>query len=345
MSDFLEYNFDTIANNFMNLKKLIPVINEVADICTKAILNGNKVMFCGNGGSASDSQHLAAELVGRYKINRKAYNSVALTTDTSILTAVGNDFGYDTVFERQVEGIGKKGDVLIGISTSGNSKNIILAFNKAKEIGITTVAFTGETPSKMGQIADYLINVPSATTNNIQEMHIAVGHSICEIIEQNIEPKSKALFLDRDGVINVDKNYTYKTEDFEFVDGIVDVCKKAQNDGYKIIVISNQSGVERGYFTIEQMNTFNNYIKEQFESNGIEITDIYCCPLLNSNDRKPNSGMFEKARAKYNIDMSQSFSIGDSQRDIIAAENTGVKRNYLLNENFTLKDLMDEAKV
>ena len=341
MSNFLEKNFENISNNFINLKKLIPVIEEVTNICVESLNNGNKIMFCGNGGSASDSQHLAAELVGRYKINRKAYNSVALTTDTSILTAVGNDFGYDTIFERQVEGIGIKGDVLFGLSTSGNSKNVLLAFKKAKEKGITTVALTGETPSKMGEFADYLINVPSSVTNNIQEMHIAVGHSICELIEQKIEPKSKALFLDRDGVINVDKNYTYKIEDFEFIDGIIEICKKAQSDGYKIIIISNQSGVERGYFTIEQMNIFNNYIKEQFKLNGVEITDIYCCPLLNSNDRKPNSGMFEKAKAKYNIDMTKSFSIGDSQRDIIAAENAGVGKNYLLNENMTLKSLLD----
>ena len=341
MHNFLENNFDTIANNFINLKRNIPVINDIVNVCTKSLQNGNKIMFCGNGGSASDSQHLAAELVGRYKINRKAYNSIALTTDTSILTAVGNDFGYDTIFERQVEGIGQKGDVLFGISTSGNSKNIILAFKKAKEMGITTVAMTGETPSKMGEIADFLINVPSATTNNIQEMHIAVGHSICELIEQNIELKSKALFLDRDGVINVDKHYTYKIEDFEFVDGIIDVCKQAQKEGYKIIIISNQSGVERGYFTMEQMNNFNNHIKEQLRLQGVEVTDIFCCPLLNSNDRKPNSGMFEKARAKYNIDMSKSVSIGDSERDIIAAENAGVGRNYFISESKNLKSLLE----
>ena len=337
MYNFLENNFDTIANNFINLKKFVPLIEEITNICTKSLQNGNKIMFCGNGGSASDSQHLAAELVGRYKINRKSYNSVALTTDTSILTAVGNDFGYDYIFERQVEGIGTKGDILFGLSTSGNSKNVINAFYKAKEKGIITVALTGETPSKMGEIADYLINVPSSVTNNIQEMHIAVGHSICEIIEQNIEQKTKALFLDRDGVINKDKHYTYKIEDFEFVDGILDVCKHAQNDGYKIIIISNQSGVERGYFTLEQMNTFNEYIKEQFRLNGVEITDIYCCPLLKSNDRKPNSGMFEKAKSKYNIDMSKSFSIGDSERDIIAAENAGVGRNYLISDSISLK--------
>ncbi len=342
MSNFLEKNFDNISNNFVNLKKLIPIINEVAEICTNSLKYGNKIMFCGNGGSASDSQHIAAELVGRYKMNRKAYNSIALTTDTSILTAVGNDFGYDEVFERQVEGIGEAGDILFGLSTSGNSKNVILAFEKAKEKGIITVALTGENKGKMSKFADYVINVPSSITNNIQEMHIAIGHSICELIEQNIEPQTKALFLDRDGVINIDKNYTYKIEDFEFVNDIVDLCKKAQHEGYLIIVITNQSGVDRGYYSIEEMNIFNDYIKEQFKKHDVNITDIFCCPLLNSYDRKPNPGMFEKAKAKYNIDMSKSFSVGDSERDIIAAKKAGVIKNYLLTDDFKIKNILSE---
>ena len=145
----IEHDFDTISSNFQKIKKLAPVIETVANICIAAIKNDHKIMFCGNGGSAADSQHLAAELVGRYKINRPALNSIALTTDTSILTAVGNDFGYDTIFERQVEGLGQKGDVLIGLSTSGNSKNVLLAMDKAKSLGITTVAMTGEKGGKM----------------------------------------------------------------------------------------------------------------------------------------------------------------------------------------------------
>ena len=188
-------DFETISNNFQKIKALTPTIEQVAKACVDAINSGNKVIFCGNGGSAADSQHLAAELVGRYKINRPALNSIALTTDTSILTAVGNDFGYDTIFERQVEGLGKNGDVLIGLSTSGNSKNVLLAMAKAKAMGIKTVAMTGKKGGKMKQEADFAINVPSDTTNHIQEMHIAVGHIICGIIEKECSPKTKALFL------------------------------------------------------------------------------------------------------------------------------------------------------
>ena len=186
MKNYIENQFEINSNNFIKLKELSSVIAEISETCINAIKNGKKVMFCGNGGSAADAQHLAAELVGRYKKNRPAINSIALTTDTSILTAVGNDFGYDTIFERQVEGLGHCGDVLIGISTSGNSKNVILAFEKAKSMGIKTVSFTGHKGGKMKELADIALNVPSDITNNIQEMHIACGHLICGFIEENV---------------------------------------------------------------------------------------------------------------------------------------------------------------
>ena len=328
----IEKDFETISSNFQKIKTLTPVIESVAKVCIDTIKNGNKVMFCGNGGSAADSQHLAAELVGRYKMNRPALNSVALTTDTSILTAVGNDFGYDTIFERQVEGIGKKGDILVGLSTSGNSKNVLLAMEKAKAMGIKTVAMTGQKGGKMKENADFAINVPSDTTNHIQEMHIAVGHILCGIIEKECAPKVKALFLDRDGTINVDYDYTFETEKFEFLDGIVDLCKDAQAKGYKIFVCTNQSGVERGFYTIEQMNTFNEYMKNEFKKHGVEITDVYCCPYLEHEDRKPSPGMFIKARDRYNIDMENSVAVGDKERDTEAAMAAGVKVSYLLSK-------------
>ena len=186
MKEFIESEFRNISCNFIHLQALAPQIEQAAAMCIEALRRGNKIMFCGNGGSAADSQHLAAELVGRYKMNRPAMNAVALTVDTSILTAVGNDYGYDTIFERQVEGIGKEGDVLVGLSTSGNSKNVLLAFAKAKKQGIKTLALTGNAGGKMKEEADLTINVPSDTTNNIQEMHIAVGHLLCGVIEKEI---------------------------------------------------------------------------------------------------------------------------------------------------------------
>ena len=175
---------NTLAENMNALAANADVILDIADACTKALRSGGKVMFCGNGGSAADSQHLAAEFVGRYKMERKALNSIALTVDTSILTAIGNDYGYDDVFRRQVEGVGKAGDVLIGLSTSGNSRNVLLAFEQAAAMGITTVAFTGCGGGKMKEQADICLAVPAGVTNHIQEQHITCGHLICELVEK-----------------------------------------------------------------------------------------------------------------------------------------------------------------
>ena len=183
MTNMIENAFDEIANNFTKLKQKSSVVEQIAQLWIEALTNGNKVIFCGNGGSAADSQHLAAELMGRYKFDRAPMPAMSLTVDTSALTAIGNDYGYDKVFSRQLRGIGNKGDVLVGISTSGNSKNILDAFAVAKDKGIKTVAFTGEAGGEMLKSADICLNVPSSTTNNIQEMHIACGHLICGIVE------------------------------------------------------------------------------------------------------------------------------------------------------------------
>ena len=183
MTDMIKNSFDEIVNNFIKLKQKSSVVEQIAQFWIEALAHGNKVIFCGNGGSAADSQHLAAELMGRYKFDRAPMPAMSLTVDTSALTAIGNDYGYDKVFSRQLRGIGNKGDVLVGISTSGNSKNILDAFVVAKEKGIKTVAFTGEGGGEMLKSADICLNVPSSTTNNIQEMHIACGHLICGIVE------------------------------------------------------------------------------------------------------------------------------------------------------------------
>lgn len=188
----IENAFDVIANNFLKLKKEhSETIIKIANAWIRALADGRKVIFCGNGGSAADSQHLAAELMGRYKIDRNPMPALSLTTDTSALTAIGNDYGYEYVFSRPLKGIGNPGDVLVGISTSGNSKNIINAFGVAKEMGIATVAFTGAKGGQMRELADIALNVPSDVTNNIQEMHIACGHMVCGLVENHFFGKNK----------------------------------------------------------------------------------------------------------------------------------------------------------
>ncbi|MCQ2298597.1 MAG: D-sedoheptulose 7-phosphate isomerase [Bacteroidales bacterium] len=158
-------------------------IEEAANIIIESLKNGGKIHFCGNGGSAADAQHLAAELSGRFYFDRPPLNAEALHCNTSYLTAVGNDYGYDLIFSRLIRGTGKKGDVLVGISTSGNSKNILMAYDVCKELGIKTISLTGETGGKMKDQSDLLLNVPSTDTPRIQESHIMIGHIICELVE------------------------------------------------------------------------------------------------------------------------------------------------------------------
>ena len=154
-------------------------------VTQEALTSGNKLMFFGNGGSAADAQHLAAELVVRYKATRVPLAAMALTTDTSTLTATANDFGYDRVFELQVRALGRAGDVAIGLTTSGNSANVIGALEAARELGMVAAAFTGEDGGLLNGLAEPLLKVPSATTARIQEMHITIGHMLCDVLEQS----------------------------------------------------------------------------------------------------------------------------------------------------------------
>ena len=165
---------------------LLQTINSCIHKIVTAFKNGNKVLFCGNGGSAADAQHLAAEFSGRFYTDRKALPAEALHCNTSYLTAVGNDYSFDVIYSRLIDGIGRHGDVLIGLSTSGNSKNIIKAFETAKEKGMVTIAFTGMTGGQLKPVSDYLINVPSTDTPRIQESHILIGHIICQLVEEKI---------------------------------------------------------------------------------------------------------------------------------------------------------------
>lgn len=159
-------------------------IEEIVSQIKIALIKGNKILFCGNGGSAADSQHLAAEFVGRFQKERKGLPAIALTVDTSILTAVGNDYGYENVFSRQVEALAEAGDILIGISTSGNSENVVKAIELAKSMGVYTVGMTAIGGGKMAAICDQCIAVPAKVTARAQEMHILIGHIICELVDE-----------------------------------------------------------------------------------------------------------------------------------------------------------------
>ena len=189
MREYIKYqikkSFET-KQAIYNNEKLLDNIEEVAKKCVALYKTDKKTILAGNGGSAADAQHIAAELVGRYGFDRPSIPSLALTTDTSNLTAIGNDYGYDQVFSRQLEGMGQEGDIFIGISTSGNSVNIINAFESAKKKNIMTIALTGRDGGEMAKIADISLVVPSNSTPRIQESHILIGHILCDIIEKEI---------------------------------------------------------------------------------------------------------------------------------------------------------------
>ena len=174
-----------VKEKILGSPEILESINRVCEVCVEAYKKGNKILIAGNGGSAGDSQHIAAELVARFEKNRKGLPAIALTTDTSMLTAIGNDYGFERLFARQVEAQSKPGDIFIGISTSGNSKNIVEAINVAKEEGVITVGLCGE-GGQIPNMVDYNISVPSNCTARIQESHIVIGHIICGVIEDSL---------------------------------------------------------------------------------------------------------------------------------------------------------------
>lgn len=168
--------------------RLVDLIEKSAQIMISALKNGNKILICGNGGSAADAQHMAGEIVGRFEKERRGLPCIALTTDTSILTSLANDYNYETVFSRQVDALGKEGDVLIGISTSGNSKNIIKSFEKAEEKGLKSIALTGKDGGRINGMLEYVLNItiPSENTARIQESHLTIIHIWCKMIEDEL---------------------------------------------------------------------------------------------------------------------------------------------------------------
>jgi D-sedoheptulose 7-phosphate isomerase len=174
----------TVKNQVLNDTRLISLVGDIVTLIVDRFRKGNHLYFCGNGGSAADAQHLAAEFSGRFYINRDALPAEALHCNTSYLTAVANDFSYDLIYSRLIKGIGKPGDILVGMSTSGNSENILKAFDTSREKGITTIGMTGEGGGKIKDLSDYLIDIPSRNTPRIQEAHMLLGHIICQLVEE-----------------------------------------------------------------------------------------------------------------------------------------------------------------
>lgn len=187
---------------FQQVKELQPQVSAIASKMLEVLFAGGKVLWCGNGGSAADAQHLAAELVGRFQRERRGLASLALTTDSSVLTSIANDYGFAAVFRRQVEAVGRPGDMLVGISTSGNSENVCAALEEARTLGLHTVAMTGGSGGRMTHLADLVLCIPSKTTARVQEAHIFCGHVMCDLVETAVHSqKDPAASLEIAGIL------------------------------------------------------------------------------------------------------------------------------------------------
>lgn len=193
LNGYIQAEFAKVQENFRRMADSVAIEQQIIDavaLCVASLRNGGKIMFAGNGGSAADAQHWAGELVSRFYYDRPGLPAIALTTDTSALTAIGNDYGYDYTFARQLEALGREGDVFFAISTSGNSPNILRACRAAREKGVRTIGLTGEAGGKLVELSDICFRIPSKETPRIQEGHEFIGHIVCALIEQEMFPKN-----------------------------------------------------------------------------------------------------------------------------------------------------------
>lgn len=298
-------------------------ILNIANALVKVFRSGGKLIVFGNGGSASDAQHLAAELSGRYMMERAPLNAIALTNLSSI-TSIGNDYSYDLIFERQVEAHTKKNDAVIGISTSGNSKNVLLGIAKAKELGALTIGFTG-TRGKLKDVVDLALTIPSEKTPRIQEGYFAAAHMICGLIEKGVFAR-KAVFIDRDDTLVKDVPYCSRPEDLKLFPGVGRSIRDLNNAGYLVILVTNQSGVARGLFTIDMLGKIHDKLRAEIAQDGGKIDAIYFCPHHPDEKcqcRKPQIGLIHQATQDFDIDIAGSFVIGDSEHDVEMGRRAG----------------------
>lgn len=316
-------------------------VEKISVVIADAIRNGHQIFFMGNGGSSADAQHLAAEFSGKYLFDRPAMPGSCFS-NVAPITAIGNDYTFDNVFIRQVDAFVRKGDVVVGISTSGNSKNVILAMERAEELGAITVSFTGD-GGKMKDMAQYPLVIKSRETPHIQEGYFVAGHMICCLVELLMFGK-KAVFIDRDDTIAKDVPYCSRPEDMVLFDGVPSAIKKLNDAGYLVIVITNQSGVARGYFDENTLTQIHEKMVADIEAGGGRIDDIFICPHHpddNCGCRKPEVGMGIAAIKKHHIDVTSSYMIGNSDADVQFGEKLGC-RTFKVSDKFTFVDAVNE---
>jgi histidinol-phosphate phosphatase family domain/HAD-superfamily hydrolase, subfamily IIIA len=317
------------------------MVVKIADVLTEVIKSGNKVIFMGNGGSSADAQHIAAEFTGKYLFDRPPMSAISLSA-IAPMSAIGNDYSFDLVFKRQVLAHARKGDAVIGLSTSGNSKNVIEAFNAAKDVGAITISWTGP-HGRMKEIADYALTIPSNSTPRIQEGYFVAGHTICGLVERNMYGR-KAVFIDRDDTIAKDVPYCDDPSKFVLFDNVPESIRRLNDAGYLVIMVTNQSGVARNKFSKETLADIHEKMERDIAKKKGKIDDIFVCthhPDDKCDCRKPDIGMGLAAISKHKINTKQSFMIGNSDADVEFGKRIGCE-SIKVSEKFTFKDAVDK---
>ncbi|MCA1731135.1 MAG: HAD-IIIA family hydrolase [Actinobacteria bacterium] len=295
---------------------------------------GGKVLTCGNGGSAMEAQHLVAELVGKFERDRASLPALALHQNPASLTAVANDYGYDDTFAHQIDALGSPGDVLVAISTSGNSENAVRAVLAAREKCIATIGYLGGNGrgGRLGTLVDVPVVLDAPDTATVQVGHLVLTHAICGLVEEALFP-NKAVFLDRDGTLIANRHYGSDPDGIELLDGVVEGLLELRKAGYKLVLVSNQSGVARGYFDEGAVARMHDRLQRMLDRNGAALDDLEYCPhhpegvaafyAAECSCRKPAPGMLRRAARKHGVNLSASWMVGDIEADVEAGRRAG----------------------
>jgi len=314
----------------------IGAAKEAASLILACYERGGKVLACGNGGSAAEAQHLVTELVGKFERDRASLPALALDANSATLTAVANDYGYDEAFAHQVDALGEVGDVLVAISTSGDSENAVRAILAAKEKGLATIGYLGEKgrAGRLGRLVDVPVVLGAHDTATVQAGHLVLTHTICGLVEEALFP-NKAVFLDRDGTLIVNRHYGSDPDRIELFDGVVEGLLELRVAGYKLVLVSNQSGVARGYFDEAAVARMHDRLQRLLDRHGAALDGMEYCPHHPEGDtppygvecacRKPAPGMLRRAARKHGVNLSASWMVGDIEADVEAGRRAGAR--------------------
>lgn len=339
MNDLIKAEFERSSKVISQIDVL--KIREAADLMIASIKNGGQIIFMGNGGSSADAQHIAAEFSGKYMFDRPAMAGTSLSNIAPV-TAIGNDYSYDLVFHRQIEAICRKGDVVVGLSTSGNSRNVILAIEAAKRIGAHTVSFTGDGGVLKG-MSDVAVVIPTKETPRVQEGYLVACHTICGMVEREIFGK-KAVLVDRDDTLVKDVPYCDDPDKLKLLPGVPKAIAKLNAAGYIVVVITNQSGIARGKLDKDMLGAIHDKMIRDIEAEGGKIEDIFYCPHHPDEGctcRKPETDLGIAAIIKHNINPAASYMIGDNEKDMEFGKRLGLK-TYQVSEKRPFAKIVDD---